>query len=243
MKAYKGFNRDMTCRGFKYEQGKEYKEECARVCDCGFHACEHPLDCFGYYAPGESVYHEVELGGSIDKNRGDDTKVAATEIKVGARLSIAGLVKAAIDYTFARIKPEAKADEERGAASATGYSGAASATGVRGAASATGVRGAASATGDSGAASATGDSGAASATGVRGAASAGHETAVAVAWGINGTAKGVLGAHLVLADWRYNDEADCWKLRGAKMVRVDGKKIRPDTWYGVRDGKVVEVKR
>ena len=213
MKAYKGFNRDMTCRGFKYEQGKEYKEECARVCDCGFHACEHPLDCFGYYAPGESVYHEVELGGSIDKNRGDDTKVAATEIKVGARLSIAGLIKAAIDYTFARIKPEAKADEERGAASATG---------------------------DSGAASATGYSGAASATGLRGAASAGHETAVAVAWGINSTAKGVLGAHLVLADWR--DKDDHWEMYGAKMVRIDGKKYKPDTWYTLENGKVVEAK-
>jgi len=277
MKAYKGFNRDMTCRGFQYKEGGEYETDQAEVCDCGFHACEHPLDCLGYYEPGTgSVYHEVELDGKIDKKDNGDTKVAATKIKIGARLSIAGLVKAAIDYTMARIEPEAKADEkfgaasatgdsgaasatgdrgaasatgDRGAASATGYSGAASATGDRGAASATGYKGAASATGDRGAASATGDSGAASATGYsgaasatgyKGAASAGHETAIAVAWGILGKAKGVKGAHIVLADWRQNADYD-WVFHGAKMVRIDGKKYKADTWYTVKNGKVVEV--
>ena len=241
MKAYKGFNRDMTCRGFQYKEGGEYETDQAEVCDCGFHACEHPLDCLGYYEPGTgSVYHEVELDGKIDKKDNGDTKVAATKIKIGARLSIAGLVKAAIDYTMARIEPEAKADEKFGAASATGDRGAASATGDRGAASATGYSGAASATGDSGAASATGYSGAASATGYKGAASAGHETAIAVAWGILGKAKGVKGAHIVLADWRQNADYD-WVFHGAKMVRIDGKKYKADTWYTVKNGKVVEV--
>ena len=266
MKAYKGFNRDMTCRGFQYEEGKEYKTPKAKCCDTGFHACEYPLDCLGYYEPCDSVFHEVELDGDIDRSN-DDTKVAATKIKIGARLSIAGLVKAAIEYTMSKIKPEAKADENYGAASATGYSGAASATGDRGAASATGDsgaasatgysgaasatgdRGAASATGDSGAASATGDrgaasatgySGAASATGYRGAASAGNATAVAVAWGPFGKAQGIVGSHIVLADWRQDDNF-CWYLHGAKIVRIDGKKYKADTWYGMRGGKIVEV--
>ena len=44
MKAYKGFKADMTCRGFKYEVGKTYKTDKAVLCECGFHACEHPLD-------------------------------------------------------------------------------------------------------------------------------------------------------------------------------------------------------
>ena len=232
MKAYKGFNIDMTCRGFQYNGGETYTTERAKVCDCGFHACEHPLDCFGYYEPGEgSVYHEVEMDGQIDKRPDGDTKIAATKITIGARLSIAGLVKAAIDYTMARIKPEAKADEAHGAASATGY---------RGAASATGYRGAASATGDSGAASATGYRGAASATGYSGAASAENETAVAVGWGLLAKAKGVKGAHIVLADWR--GIATCWKLHGAKLLRIDGKKYKADTWYRMENGKVVEVK-
>ena len=240
MKAYKGFSADMTCRGFKYEEGKEYKTGTAKVCESGFHACEHPLDCLGYYAPGDgSVYHEVELGGKIDKCSNGDTKVAATKIKIGARLSIAGLVKAAIDYTWSRIRPEAKADEDNGAASATGDSGAASATGDSGAASATGFRGAASATGDSGAASATGFSGAASATGFSGAASAENPTAIAVAWGICGKAKGVKGSHIVLADWRYED---CqWNFHGAKMVRIDDETYMADTWYTMKDGEIVKA--
>ena len=48
MKAYKGFNTDMTCRGFKFEEGKTYEEPEAKLCKSGFHACENPLDCFNY---------------------------------------------------------------------------------------------------------------------------------------------------------------------------------------------------
>lgn len=51
MKTYKGFNKDMTCRGFKYKVGEEYEEDKVVVCDSGFHACEYPSDCFKYYSP------------------------------------------------------------------------------------------------------------------------------------------------------------------------------------------------
>ena len=57
-KAFKGFNKDLTCRGFQYEEGKEFETERAECCEEGFHACEYPLDCFGYYAPNSSVFHE-----------------------------------------------------------------------------------------------------------------------------------------------------------------------------------------
>ena len=72
IKAFKGFNRDMSCtpyggEKFQYEEGKEYETDDAKECECGFHACEYPLDVFSYYAPGTSVYHAVELGGKIDK--------------------------------------------------------------------------------------------------------------------------------------------------------------------------------
>ena len=171
MKAFKGFNKDLTCRGYQYEEGKEFHTERAECCDTGFHACEYPLDCFGYYDPAHSVYHEVELSGEMDKS-GDNTKVCATDIKIGARLSIAGLVKMAIDFTMSKVNKEAGSDERHGFASATGDYGASSATGDYGASSATGYKGASSATGDYGASSATGDYGASSATGYKGASSA-----------------------------------------------------------------------
>lgn len=63
MRAFKGFNKDLTCRGYQYEEGKEFHTERAECCDTGFHACEYPLDCFGYYDPAHSVFHEVELSG------------------------------------------------------------------------------------------------------------------------------------------------------------------------------------
>ena len=139
IKAFKGFNKDLTCRGFQYEEGKDFHTEC---CEEGFHACEHPLDCFGYYNPAQSVFHEVELSGDMDRrsdDTNDDTHVCATDIKIGARISIAGLVKAAIEFTMSKVNKEAKSDEGHGFVSVTGECGASSATGYCGASSATGI--------------------------------------------------------------------------------------------------------
>lgn len=61
MKTFKGFKKDMTCRGFKYEEGKSYKNNNAKCCETGFHGCEYPLDCFNYYDPASSEFHEVEI--------------------------------------------------------------------------------------------------------------------------------------------------------------------------------------
>ena len=138
IKAYKGFNDDMTCTPpntdikFQYEEGKEYEESKAKACERGFHACEYPLDCFGYYAPSESVYHEVVQSGEISRSN-DDSKLSSTKIKIGASINIAGMVKAAIEYTTKRVKKETDSDLKYGASSATGYKGASSATGDYGA--------------------------------------------------------------------------------------------------------------
>ena len=207
MRAFKGFNKDLTCRGYQYEEGKEFHTERAECCDTGFHACEYPLDCFGYYDPAHSVFHEVELSGEMDKS-GDNTKVCATDIKIGARLSIAGLVKMAIDFTMSKVNKEAGSDERHGFASATGY---------------------------------------------KGASSVSDPTGVAVAWGHEARAKGCKGSHLILSDWkyvgaRYSDgeymdpyDKESWELTGAKMVVVDGEKIKEDTYYRCIEGEIVEV--
>ena len=134
---YKGFNLDMTCKGMQYKEGESYETDIAEACKTGFHACQYPLDCFSYYDPAHSLYHVVDQDGELSYHK-DDTKVASTKIKIGAEISIAGLVKAAIEYTQKRIKPEAKSDERYGASSATGDYGASSATGDYGASSATG---------------------------------------------------------------------------------------------------------
>lgn len=211
MKAYKGFNADMTCRGFQYKEGETYHEDIADLCHKGFHACERPLDVLAYYPPNSSVYHEVELE-EVSDEREDDSKVCAKTIRVGARMDIASLVKASVEYTMF------KCDGSR-SKHTTGFKGVASATGFQGAASATGFQGVASA------------------TGCRGAASANNPTAIAVAWGHFGRAKGVLGAHIVCAKWRNG------KLVDAKMAVVDGDKIKADTYYMLKNGEFAEVKQ
>ena len=148
---YKGMDKDMKCRGFQYEVGGEYETDEAKACECGFHACEYPLDVFNYYPPAGSRFFEVEQSGNLSKS-GEDTKVASTKIKIGEELSIAGLVKAAVEYTKERCTQNEgdKATGDQGAASATGDRGAASATGYQGAASATGKASAAMACGTEG---------------------------------------------------------------------------------------------
>ena len=208
IKSYKGFNRDLTCRGKQYEVGKEYEEDRAQSCECGMHACGYPLDCFSYYDPAHSVYYEVEQSGDLSR-RGDDSKVASTKMKIGAEINIAGMVKASINYIRERIKEEKGSDDDCGASSATGNCGASSATGYKGASSAK------------------------------------DPESIAIAWGYKGQVSGVKGSFLVLADWEGDEseywKADTWKLKGAKMVRVDGEHIKENTWYTMRNGKIVEV--
>ena len=98
MKAYKGFNKDMTCRGFQYEEGKEYTTDNAELCKSGFHACENPLDCFRYYPPATSEYHEVEIDDITDERSSDDTKICGGKIKIGAKLSIAKLCELHFEF-------------------------------------------------------------------------------------------------------------------------------------------------
>ena len=191
IKSYKGFNKDMTCKDKQYEEGKEYTEERAKACGYGMHACEYPLDCFKYYDPAHSVYHAVEQGGELSRN-GDDSKVASTYMRIGARLDVRGLVKAAIEYTRSRTTAE-YTDPDMATA------------------------------GDSGAATSRGKS-------------ASGENGLSVARGNGVRVKGGMGAILVIAE---ENVSDC-DIAEWKAVVVDGEKIKPDTWYKLEDGELVE---
>ena len=237
MKAYKGFDKDMKCRGFQFEEGKTYEEPNAKLCEKGFHACLAPLDVLRYYAPGDDYgnmqnFHEVELD-DVSDEKSDDSKVVAKKIKIGASLTLFGLAKAHIEYVKEHIEP-AKEEKNTGdcsAASNTGYCSAATNTGYRSAASNTGDYSAASNTGNRSVATNTGDYSAASNTGKNG---------IAVAWGRDSKAKGALGCYIVLAEYGERNGQE-YPLINAKMHKVDGKTIKPDTWYKLKNGKFVEV--
>ena len=232
IKSYKGFDKDLKCRGFQYEIGKEYEEPEADVCRAGFHACERPLDVFNHYCPVNSRFCEVEQSGELSRDT-VDSKVASTKIKIGAEIGIPGLVKAQIEWVKAHTTTE-HTDPERATA---GNRGAATA-GNRGAATA-GNRGAATA-GDCGAATA-GSYGAATAGSygaatARGKASVG-ENGLAVARGNNVRVKGGLGAVLVIAEENESD----YDIKDWSAVLVDGETIKADTFYMLKNGEFVEM--
>ncbi|WP_448786321.1 DUF7666 domain-containing protein [Brucella intermedia] len=221
--AYKGFDAELRCRGFQFELNKSFQHQGDVVaCESGFHACEYPLDVFGYYPPASSRYGAVELSGETSKE-GKDTKIAAAEITIKAELKIPELIAAAVRYIVERAKRidghhasgERELIEVQGdrsiatvsghwsAATASGHWSAATATGDRSAATATGYRSAATASGWRSAATASGDWSAATATGYRSAAAATGIQSAATASGDRSaaTATGYQSAATATGDW------------------------------------------
>ena len=126
MKAYKGFNKDMTCRGFQYEEGKTYKTDKAELCEAGFHACLNPLDCFKYYAPGESVFREVEIVDNGERNN-DDSKIVGKKITIGGELSVPMICKLHFEYVKSKCEPtNSRVEGDNQSASAGDYGSACS---------------------------------------------------------------------------------------------------------------------
>ena len=223
MKCFKGFDKDLKCKDFQYEIGKEYTEEKADICNCGFHACEFPMDVFDYYPPSDSRYCEVDLEENGQKSS-DDSKRVGKKISVKAEIGIAGIIKAGVEY----IKEQVNWEDDK--ATNTGYQSAATNTGNRSAATNTGNQSAATNTGNRSAATNTGDQSAAIVEG---------KESIALATGINSKAKGKIGCFIVLAEWKeINYE---YHIVDVKSAKVDGENIKEDTFYTLKDGKFVEA--
>ena len=105
--AYKGFDKDFKCRGFQYEVGKEYEEDGAICCEKGFHACENPIDVWGYYDILDSRFAIVEQYDIIDK---EDNKTCSSKIKIKAELKFADFVKLCVDAVVDKCKLNSKND-------------------------------------------------------------------------------------------------------------------------------------
>ena len=227
MKAYKGFDKDLKCRGYQYQIGGEYTEDSAELCKRGFHACEFPRDIFNYYAPAESRFCEVDLD-ATDEQNSEDSKRVGTRIKIGSEISAADIAKISVKAFFDRMQFAEKIASSN--TNNAGDFGAANA-GNYGAANA-GYRGAANA-GNCGAANA-GNRGAAV---VRdgGKAKVG-KGGVAVGLGKEAMASGAIGAVLVLTERDNN-----YNIINAAAVIVDGEKIKAGTYYAMKNGEIVEA--
>ena len=283
MIGYKGFDKDLKCRDFQFEVGKEYEHDGkVKLCESGFHFCENPQGVFGHYSPGKGSRFAVVEADEVSDERESDSKRVAKKLKIKSEISVFEMCRIAVDVFFENFgfkkkieSAEGNSAGDCGAASAGNY-GAASA-GNYGAASA-GNYGAASAgdegaarAGDEGAASA-GDGGAASAgnggaarAGYQGAARAGYQGAaragdygaaragnygaaeagrlgVAVV-GSFGRVKGKKGSVLVARDIKYNNDRQEYEVVDWACALVDGEKIKEDTWYVLKNGKLVEEEK
>ena len=181
---YKGFDKDLKCRGYQYEEGKEYVHEGAvKACEGGFHACENPFDVFDFYAPSE-FHRFCEVNGS-GKEDEQGKKSSFEKIKIVAEIGLGGLIKAGVKFCLDRVKwtDESSATGDYSGVSTTGDKSGASATGDYSGALATGDKSGASATGYKSGASATGDCSSASATGYKSGASATGDCSSASATG------------------------------------------------------------
>ena len=174
MKCYKGFDKDLKCRGFQYEIGKEYEENTADICHKGFHACENPMDVFGYYNPADSRYCEVDL--DTNEQTEEDSKRVGKKIKIETEIGLSGLIQAGVKFILEKV--DFKSAKENN----------------------TGTQSAATNTGNQSAATNTGDWSAATNTGNQSAATVGGAENIAVVTGYGSKAKGAVGCWLVLTE-------------------------------------------
>lgn len=142
--GFKGFDKDLKCRGFQYEIGKDYEQEGeVKCCERGFHFCENPFDVFRYYSPRYSRYCDVEGYGIADKAN-DDSKVATSHIHISAEIGLNGLIKAGVKFILDKVNfKEAKSTNtgDYSAATNTGYQSAATVEGKESVAIVTGKDG------------------------------------------------------------------------------------------------------
>ena len=262
MKAYKGFDKDMKCRGFQFEEGKTYTAEGEiKVCENGFHACENPLDVLHYYSIANgSKYHMVECDGDMSKESDGESKFACREITIGAEITVGQLIKAGLKAIFDRVgiidvsKTEKYTQGNYSTAATQGnYSTAAtqgwySTAATQGWCSTAATQGNYSTAATQGWYSTAATQGWYSTAATQGnystaATQGNYSTAmamgcvsVALANGYQAKAKAALGSYIVVTEW-----ADNGKLIDCQCHKVDDKKVKADTFYILKEGQLVEV--
>ena len=252
IRGYKGFDKDLKCRDFQYEIGKDYEQEGeVKCCARGFHFCENPFDVFRYYSPSDSRYCEVEGDGNADKAN-DDSKVATSHIHISAEIGLNGLIKAGVKFILDKVNFKDAKSTNTGdqsaatntgtcsAATNTGTCSAATNTGDQSAATNTGYQSAATNTGYQSAATNTGYYSAATNTGTCSAATVVGKDSVAIVTGRDGRARGALGCWIVLTE-RGGFDGVTYPIKEVKAFKVDGVNIKENAFYRLVDGKPVEV--
>ena len=219
MKGYKGFDKDFKCKDLQYEVGKTFTHTGeVLLCSSGLHFCENPLDVLRYYQPATSRYAEVEAEG-VSENKEDDSKRVSSSLHVKAEITLSALIGIGVKFLLNKTTTVPTSGNYSHAATSGNYSPAAT----------SGNYSPAATSGDSSPAATSGDSSPA--------ATAGKES-IAASLGREGKAKAALGSWIVLAEYK----CDSLEVLSVKTAKVDGKKIKADTFYELKKGKFVVCK-
>ena len=236
--AYKGFDKNLKCRGFQYEIGKEYEMDGdIKCCERGFHACESPLEVFDHYDMLTSRFAKVEQSGEIDKEE-DSTKVCSSKIKVKAELKLADMINLGVEWikevtSPTKVKKEDKLNDNGGDYAQIGSSGDSAQIGSSGDYAQIGSSGDYAKIGSSGDYAQIGSSGYSAKIESTG------KHSVVMAAGNDSIAKAKIGSWITLSEW------DCingvWTPICVKTEKVDGERIKADTFYKLVNGEFKEV--
>ena len=258
IKAYKGFNKDLKCRGFQYEIGKEYKHNGeVKACKSGFHACENPLDVLEYYGDIDCRFCEVEQSGVLSQ---ETNKMASSEIKIVSEIGFVGLFKAGVEWIKKITNPQeiikntkvgdgdSQCDSAQigssGYSAQIGSSGDYAKIGSSGNYAQIGSSGNYAKIGSSGYSAQIGSSGDSAKIGSSGnyarILSTGEDSVICCA-GYNSKVKAKKGSWITLSEWRWSDEKKRTIPKYVKTEYVDGERIKADTWYKLVNGEFIEV--
>ena len=230
IKSYKGFDKNLKCRDFQYEIGKEYEMDGEiKVCNRGFHACESPFDVFDHYTMIDSRFCEVEQDGNISKeDRG--TKICSSKIKIKAELKLADMINLGVEWLKEITSPEKIKTSIKDNSSGNGAQIGSSGNGAQIGSSGNGAK-----IGSSGNGAKIGSSGYGAKIDSTG------EDCVIMCAGINSVAKASKGSWITLSEWSYSDKKQRYIPVCVKTEFVDGEKIKADTYYKLDGGVFKEI--
>ena len=247
--SYKAFDKNMQCRGFQYEVGKEYEMDGEiKCCNRGFHACKSPIEVWGYYDMLNSLYAEVEQSGKIDTDE-NSTKVCSSRIKIKAELKLADIINIGVEWLKDITSPsKVKADgvlndngDRRKQIGSSGYSAQIGSSGDYAQIGSSGYSAQIGSSGDSAQIGSSGDYAKIGSSGDYAKIDSTGEDSVIMCAGNSSRAKAKVGSWITLAEWKWSDEKKRDVPVCVKTEYVDGENIKADTWYQLKNRKFVEV--
>ena len=221
--AYKGFDKDFKCLGFQYEVGREYVTDKVKCCESGFHACENPFDVWDYYNITGSRFALVEQSGKIVR---EENKTCSSKICIKEEIGLGDFIHTSVGWIVSKTRFETDCNVSSGDYAQIGSSGDYAKIGSSGYSAQIGSSGNSAQIGSSG-----------DCVQIK---SEGKNCVICCA-GNKSAARAKKGSWITLSEWGHID--DEWVPVCVKTERVDGVRIKEDTWYKLKNGEFVETEQ